>query len=76
LEAQDDEMKLVELYTGKDADWIDSLTIASHEKIVVIGGEVNFPIFDRWAQRKAVAIERLSPGNTRIKQAMGAASAN
>lgn len=61
LELQDDEPALVEMYTGKDAAWVDGLTTASFEAIVEAGAELNFPIIERWMQRKAAAVSRLMP---------------
>jgi hypothetical protein len=66
LEAQDDEALLAELFTSKPPEWVDKLTVASHEIIVEEGGELNFPLVTRWVERKAVAIEKLKPSAKKL----------
>lgn len=64
LGAQGDEMLLAQVYTGKDAEWIDSLSPASQEAIVSEGDRINADFFGRWFRRRLDRQERLVPGST------------
>lgn len=45
------EPKLVELYVERDQAWVDSIIIEDQERILELGGQLNYPIFDRWTAR-------------------------
>lgn len=66
MEAQDDEPALVELVCEKPEGWADTLTTESFEGIVRQGGDLNFPLLERWLQRKADAVKRLQPMMVRV----------
>lgn len=66
LELQDDEAALVELYCDKPEGWADALTSTAHEQVLEEGAGLNFPILERWLNRKAAAVERLKPQVERI----------
>lgn len=60
MEAQTDEAKLVELATGKSAQWVDQLTPEAHVAILTAAEEVNSGFFDSWLARLKVRQERLA----------------
>ena len=64
LAAQDDEVAMACLYTGKDQDWFMSLTMESQEAVIVEGDRINADFFVRWFQRRLAKQERLLPGVT------------
>lgn len=70
LAAQGDEEKLARLYTkatGQQdwpANWFESLTPESQERIVVEGDRINADFFGRWFRRRLARQERLVPGST------------
>lgn len=59
--AQGDEGALLDLFTGKDAAWVDNLTQESQEEIVVIGDQLNLDPFFRWSTRRLTANKQLEP---------------
>jgi hypothetical protein len=65
LTVQDDECKLVELYTGKPEGWADTLSVESFEAIITEGERVNADPFGRWFKRRLDRMERLVPGSTK-----------
>lgn len=67
LEATDDESKLVEILTGKDAPWVDSLTPQSHVAVIEKGEAVNADFFAQWFRRK---IERQKKLMGEVPEAM------
>ena len=67
LASFDDEPALIELYTGKDEAWIDSLTNTSFENLLSVGGELNFPVMVRWMDRKGETLRRLNPVTDRLQ---------
>ncbi|MDR2462214.1 MAG: hypothetical protein LBD30_00325 [Verrucomicrobiales bacterium] len=62
----DDEAAQAELYTGNEEGWDDTLTAASHEAVIKLGGELNFPLLQRWLERKGAAIAAVSPPLAKI----------
>ena len=60
-EAQGNEARLCELFTGKDAEWVDSLSTASQEEVVSLGDRLNADFFLRWADRRMAANQKLRP---------------
>ncbi|MDB6017665.1 MAG: hypothetical protein JWR19_2154 [Pedosphaera sp.] len=64
LNVQDDELKMIELYTGKVPGWAEALTPESIEDVVKVGETLNADFFSRWVQRRLARQERLVPGVT------------
>ena len=64
LGAQGDEMRLAQVYTGKDAQWVDALSPASQEAVVSEGDRINADFFGRWFRRRLERQERMLPGST------------
>lgn len=62
LEAQDNELRMIELVCKKPADWPDKLTPDSHESLVNAIEEVNADFFSRWVARQMARQEKLMPG--------------
>ena len=63
LGAQGDEMLLAQVYTGKDAAWVDSLSAASQEAVVSEGDRINADFFGRWFRRRLERQESMLPGS-------------
>jgi hypothetical protein len=53
-----DEASLVELYCNKPPEWVDQLDDKSHEEILKVGEELNFPRFTPWAERQRARGEK------------------
>lgn len=52
-EAMGDEYKLLSVYTGKPAEWADTITRYSAERIIEEGDRLNLPFLHRWLERQA-----------------------
>lgn len=50
--ALSNEPKLVELFTGKPAEWVDQLSTSSFEEIILSGERINSDFFGRWQDRQ------------------------
>lgn len=61
FELLEQEEKLAEFLTGKDAAFIASLEPASLLDIVDAGHDLNFQIAQRWAERRARHVAALAP---------------
>lgn len=70
MELQDKEDQLSELYCDKPEGWDDTLLPESHERIIQTGGDLNFPILDRWVARKVAAVGKLTPAVNQVKGLM------
>jgi hypothetical protein len=55
-----EEIRKLELYTGKPKEWVEQLTPASHELLITTGDGINMDFFGRWLDRKKAA-ESLVP---------------
>jgi hypothetical protein len=66
---QGDEAELAELYCSKEKGWDDLLTPEAHEEIVTIGGDLNRPMFARWAERRRAEIAGLTEVNQKLLSA-------
>ncbi len=64
LAAQDNEVVLACLYTGRDRAWFEGLVPESQEQVVVQGDRLNADFFGRWFRRRLERQERLMPGVT------------
>ena len=73
LQLQDDESALVELYCDQEPGWADSLTIASHEAVHEKGGALNFPVLERWIERKQRSVAQLQPALAPLQALLGSA---
>lgn len=62
LKAIDDEAKAIEVFTGKDAAWVDSLTPNACLEIITEGERINMDFFSQWVQRKLARQEKMVPG--------------
>lgn len=51
-DALGDECSLIEMVTGKDPAWVDSLTPGSHADLVEKGRELNDPLLESWMERQ------------------------
>jgi hypothetical protein len=58
LEAQDDELKQIELLAGRAPGWAESLTIVSVEAILAAGDRLNADFFGRWLRRRMQRLAR------------------
>ena len=67
--SQGDEAALIELFTNKDASWVDGLTQESQERIVELGDRLNIDPFFRWSQRRLDNQKRLGPLAPLLEQA-------
>lgn len=62
LAAQDDEVGMVKLVTGKDEAWVDSLDRASFLAVVDAATELNQAFFGDLVRRRLDRTEALMPG--------------
>ncbi len=60
-EAQEDDVALSELLTGKESDFIDKLTDESVYAIVDKGRELNHPRMANWVKRRVQSVKKLEP---------------
>lgn len=64
LAALDDEARMLELFTGKPAAWVDALPPAEFERLLAEGERLNADFFGRWLARRLDRQEKLMPGLT------------
>ena len=65
-DALSDETKLCQLLTSKDAEWIESIDLASQDEIITVGSQLNDSFFLRWADRRIAAAEKVNPRMARL----------
>ncbi|MDB6024005.1 MAG: hypothetical protein JWM68_228 [Verrucomicrobiales bacterium] len=58
----DDEVETIAIFTGKTRAWADSISMESHEAIIIEGERINGDFFGRWAARRVARVERSLPG--------------
>ena len=64
LAALDDEARMLELFTGKPAAWVDVLPTDEFERLLAEGERINADFFRRWLDRRMQRQEKLMPGLT------------
>lgn len=57
----EDESGQVALVTGQETEWVDQLTIESHEAILAVHEELNGDPFGRWLQRRMERTRKMLP---------------
>ena len=60
--AQDEEVQLIKLATGRDEAWCDTLSRQSHEQLVAEVEAANAAFFLSWFERRKQRAEKLVPG--------------
>lgn len=74
LELAEDENGLAAFITGRNAEWVESLTVDSVLDLCEAAHDLNFPAACRWAQRRVRQNEGLLPvaqAGARMQQAWG-----
>lgn len=62
LACHQNEAATVELFCERDANWVDTLALASFEAILAEGEKLNLDFLSRYAARQLARNERLLPG--------------
>ena len=65
LQVANDEVAMIELWTGKRPEWIEALSPEDHTLLVEEGERVNLDPFTKWRERTTRRQENLTPGYLR-----------